>query len=378
MKSGPVQKLCLLCLALGWFAPCLRAATQSAQVRLYCLSLQFQPATTRLAGQSYTMELTTTDGFAEINGEVAPLYSTNLPTHGALFRLQSPIGLDPITGNIAFDQPEPVDNNGNGFDDFFEASQAAGGTARGIFETAIDSGTVTATWSRGAGSTIGTCQLRLTSSNFGQYPAFTHTFELLEFTGNLDYTPSTNIVTGTLKLAKTGQAANTLSGAAALTRAATNRFNQVLLLPGSLVGSDGQVLLYSGVGLERDEMSRTNYFGYFDVTDGDPKTVTTDYLDWVLSIDDPNDSNHNGIPDLTDDAVATGPRRPALSLTRASNQLLLNISGDVGITYDVETLPSLGATVWARGLSVTLTNDPQVVVLPWPSVATQFWRVRVP
>lgn len=321
------------------------------------------------------MELTTASGFSEINGEVAPLYSPDLPTHGALFRLQSPVAPEPITGNIAFDQPEPVDLNANGFDDFFEASQEGGGTALGLFETAIDVGSVTVTWRRAAGSATGTCQVRLTSSTFGQYPSFTHTFQLLEYTGTLGYIPATNIVTGTLKLAQTGQPANLLSGATAMTRVATNRFNQMLLLPGSLVGADGQVLLYAGAGLERDEQTRTNYFGFFEMADGNPKTARADYLDWVLSLDDPNDTNGNGIPDLTDDLAPVGPRRPMLRLTRAPNQLLLNISGEIGITYDVEATPSLSETNWKKSLSITLTNDPQVVALPLPGSASQFWRV---
>jgi hypothetical protein len=378
MKSRVVRFSGLLLLALGALAPSLLAANQPAQVRLYCQSLQFQPATTRLAGQTYTLEITTADSFSEINGELVPLYSPNLPTHGALFRLQSPLALEPITGNIAFDQPEPVDLNENGFDDFFEVNQNGGGTAQGLFETAIDAGSVAVTWRRVAGSPTGTCQLRLASSTFGEYPTFTHTFRLLEFTGTLGYTPSTNLITGTLRLAQTGQTANLLSGATAMTRVSTNRFNQMLLLPGSLVDADGQVLLYAGTGLERDEQTKTNYFGYFQMADGDSKTATADYLDWVLSIDDPNDANGNGIPDLTDDFTPAGPRRPLLRLVRASNQLRLSISGEVGVTYEVEAAPSLGAPNWVRSASVRLTNDSQVVELPWPESATQFWRVRAP
>ncbi|MBM3838904.1 MAG: hypothetical protein FJ398_13245 [Verrucomicrobia bacterium] len=378
MKSRVVRNYCPWFLVLVWLTPSVFAANQPAQVRLYCQSLQFQPATTRVAGQTYTLEITTADSFSEINGELAPLYSPNLPTHGALFRLQSPVALEPILGNIAFDQPEPVDLNENGFDDFFEVRQEGDGTAQGLFETPIDSGSVSVTWRRGAGSVTGTCQVRLTSSTFGQYPTFTHTFQLLEFKGTLSYVPSTNLITGTLKVARTGQEANLLSGATAMTRVATNRFNQVLLLPGSLVGAEGQVLLYAGTGLERDELTKTNYFGYFAMADGDLKTAATDYLDWVLSIDDPNDANGNGIPDLTDDLAAAGARRPVLRLARSANQLLLNISGDIGSRLDLETLGSLSAANWSRSLSVTLTNDPHVVVLPLPESAAQFWRGRGP
>lgn len=310
-----------------------------------------------------------------MNGELAALYSTNLPTHGAFFRLDNPLTLDPITGQIAFDQAEPQDLNQNGFDDFFEVSQPASGTSRGLFETTVDRGTVTATWSRAAGSATGTCRLRLTGLEFGQWPEFTHTFELLEYAGNFVYSPGTNTVTGTLNLAQAGTPANTLSGALTLARAATKSFDQLVLLPGSLLNSAGQVMLYDGTGLARDTSTKTNYFGFVTLVDGDLSTQTVDYFDWTLSIDDPNDSNGNGIPDLSDDPFAV-EKRPLLRLTMGPSQLLLSISGVSGRTYDLEHAAALNATEWTRRLSIALTNDSQVVILPLPDAATGFWRLR--
>jgi hypothetical protein len=351
-------------------------AREPAQVRLYCMSLVFAPATGG-GGQGFTFELTTAPGASEINHELGPLFDQRFPTHGAFFRLHDPGIPDPLVGQIAFDQPAPEDRNENGFDDFFEVSQAVESvTTFGFFTTAVDSGSVTATWSRPVGSASGTCQLQLRGEVYGTLPEFTHSFELIEYTGTLAYTPATNAITGTLALVQTGTSSNTFTGAVTLTRSATNRFNDLLLSAGTLTNATGDPLPYMATPLERDLVVATNYFGFFEFADGDPTTSTADFLDWVMSIDDPNDTNENGIPDLTDDPPAPPAEPPLLGLSRSENQLLLSISAGVGRTFDLEEIVSLTETNWTQAISVTATNDPQIVELPLPSGATRFWRLR--
>ena len=99
------------------------------------------------------------------------------------------------------------------------------------------------------------------------------------------------------------------------------------------------------------------------------------YQSWALSITDTNDANHNGIPDLSDDLVVPPPRRPALGLSRIPDHLVLTVSGEVGRTHSVQQSTNLSSTNWQTLQSLSLTNDPQSVILPLPAQSPTFWRV---
>jgi hypothetical protein len=365
MKGTYIVVLAALSLAV----PAL--ARDPAHVRLYCNSVRLLPGT---AGPGQTLAVTTDPTLAEINNELSPL--SGPPVY---FRWDDPTFPDPITGQIAIDTPPRVDQNGNGFDDFFEVSQAVPSTKTtdGAFRTTVDSGTVTATWSRAAGATTGTCVVQMTGQMFGQLPAFTHTFELLEYTGTLDYVPTSNLITGALLVTQTGSPTNTLSGSFNLTRVLTNRFNQMNLLAGTVTNAAGQILSFSQSEIDRDEVAKTNYYGYVTFADGDPTTVTADYQIWVVSIDDTNDANANGIPDLSDDPTAVPQQGPRLGLVRSGGRLLLNITGTLGQSFNLQETASLSAN-WTNTTSLTLTNSPQVISLSVPATPTGFWRTRTP
>ena len=127
---------------------------------------------------------------------------------------------------IYVDLPLGVDVNGNGFDDFFEVSQGVStAVTSGSYNTDISSGTVTATWSRSAGSKDGTCQLDLNDDTYGDLGTYTCPFTLLEYTGPLTYTPGSNTVSATISLTQTGNSANTLLGPVTFVKSSTDHFN---------------------------------------------------------------------------------------------------------------------------------------------------------
>jgi hypothetical protein len=137
-----------------------------------------------------------------------------------------------------------------------------------------------------------------------------------------------------------------------------------------------QTLSFTSKVFSRNTSLHTNYAGNVFFADGDPSTASPDYQPWVLSIDDTNDANANGIPDFSDDpASVTPPRAPHLSLTLGSTNLLLTISGSVGHTNQIQEIGSLTSTNWQMTQSFLLTNDPQVVSLPLPAGTPKFWRV---
>ena len=104
------------------------------------------------------------------------------------------------------------------------------GTTTGDYDASpFDRGTVKAIWSRAAGSKDGTCTLQMKSAMFGQLPDFVHAFEIIEFTGPLNYTPDTNKVSGTLTLTQTGDSTSLLAGPIGFTKSLTNRFDKLTL-----------------------------------------------------------------------------------------------------------------------------------------------------
>lgn len=362
-----MKRLAVFVAAAWGILPLAAHGAQTAQARAWCLSLHFQQGADSFGD---TLDLSTVSGTP--NGELTP-YSGD--TYGSGFALD--YSGFPIYGTLYVNLPPYADANGNGFDDFFEVALAAGGTTTGTYTTAIGGGTVTASWSRAAGSKDGTCVFSLKDNAYGDLGAYRHTFEVIEYAGPLAYTPGSNTVNGAVTLRQTGNAANQLQGPVQFVKVATNRFNALVLQPGTWTNAAAQTLLHTNDLFLREVRRPTNYYGYLDFDDGDPDTPAPDYLTWMLSIDDTNDINRNGIPDFSDDPGASQPpRAPLLHLTLGTTDLSLGISGDVGRVYEVQQTALLPATNWQAVLSLTLTNDPQVVSLPLPVGTPWFWRVR--
>jgi len=165
---------------------------------------------------------------------------------------------------------------------------------------------------------------------------------------------------------------------------ATNRFNRLILQPGGWTNQSAEALTFTNSLFRRDLPWTTNYYGYILFDDGDPNSAAPDYLTWVLSIDDANDTNRNGIPDFSDDPQ-TGPpsRQPQLMLGSSLTNLVLTLSGDAGRLYDIQQTFSvvgmdsaLPITNWQTLFTITLTNNSQAILIPKPASATGFWRVQ--
>ena len=348
-------------------------AAQTAQARLFCLSLRFQQGIYHGLLGDVTLDLSTIS-LNTPNGELEPYTG---PDHASQFHMWDTFFEETIEDGVLYlDVLAFTDANSNGFADFFEVSQAVSGVSTGAYFSPVDNGTVRASWSRPAGSKDGTCVLSFTSKTSGPLGDFTHPFELIEYAGTMNYTPAATNVSGTLSLTQSGDGTSQLSGAFLFVKSGTNRFNELELQPGVWSNAAG-ALTYTNDTFRRDEIVLTNYYGYVEFDDGDLSTPDADYLIWFLSIDDSNDSNGNGIPDFSDDIGSANARPPLLTLTRGSTALSLSISGTLGRTHEVQQTTSLDLTNWTIVSSVTLTNDPQSVSLPLPTDATSFWRVRV-
>jgi hypothetical protein len=365
-NGSDMKRILILLLATWSMLPPISQAAQTARATLFCWSFRFQQGENSL-GDS-TLDLTTVPGTP--NGELSAWF--DVYTHRANFVLDW-MGF-PITGQLVLDLPNFADANDNGFDDSFEVSQAISGGSAGQYATGLGGGTITATWSRAAGSSAGTCSLRLVDNMFGDLGTFQHTFEVLEYTGTLAYTPGSNTVSGSLDLTN---ATDLLLGPINLVKSTNDPKNELLLQSVFLTNAVQQTFdLFDTTDFFRDTRLVTNYYGGVEFKDGNFNTSQPDYYSWELSIDDLNDTDQDGIPDFSDDPqTLTTPRQPLLSLAPGPGNLLLTISGDVGRLHHVLETADLSSGNWLTNLSLTLTNDPQVITLPLPSGPAGFWRI---
>ncbi|MBI4658797.1 MAG: hypothetical protein HY735_08140 [Verrucomicrobia bacterium] len=344
-----------------------------AQLQLHCLSLRFKPATTSANGLNYTLDLTTeTSGTTSSNGELAPLPSGGASSHGSFFRLTGDVFFEPVVGAIFLNVPLSTDTNTNGVPDLFEVDLAVGNmTSSGSFESADQSGKISAIWNRAADSKDGVCRLTLDAYSL----TFTNSFEVQEFAGTLQYrnvAGETN-VSASVNLSQKAQPAVKLTGTAIFTKEGSGRLS---VQPGVWRNQEARNFTYQSI----DELERagSKFTAPFFFRDGDLSTAVEDFVSWTLRISDPNDANRNAIPDLADEGGNRLP--PLLSLNRSGTNLLLSISGEIGKLHQVETIAALELRNWSLVTSVTLTNDPQTVVLRAPTnrSRTAFWRVKTP
>src|SRR5207249_1550530 len=74
---------------------------------------------------------------------------------------------------------------------------------------------------------------------------------------------------------------------------------------------------------------KTNYFGSVEFD-------APDYNLWLLSIDDVNDADGDGIPDISDDPGSATVRRPTVLLSLGNSNLSFSISSTIGRTLEIQ------------------------------------------
>lgn len=348
-------------------------AAETAQSRLYCTSLRFSRGT----GGPFdgTLDLSSYDPQTTINGE---LVEVDTPyTYESNFAMDDGLG-DITYGTLFLNAPLTLDANHNGFPDFTESAQPVSANSTGHFSIpGVDSGSISVSWNRGAGSKDGTCTMGFTSSIFGSLGSYSCPFQLIEYTGPLTYTPGTNAVSANLSLSLTGDANQTIQGSGSFVKSSSNPSNSLTLQPGTWMDAGANNFTFTSASFLRRTSWPTNYYGFITFADGDPTTTDADYQVWVLSINDTNDANKNGIPDFSDAPAASMQLKLA---NGTNNNLLLTIKGGVsGKLHQIQRLVQIGTTNWQVASSVTITNPiSQTVSLSFPTNKEAFYRVYLP
>jgi hypothetical protein len=366
-----ISRVWVVVLLLGLTGPPEGRALE-ANGRMYCASVRINPGFD--VNNQYELALTTIN--SSKNGELAPNWLEG-PSHYSYVVLTDRWLDTEDVAEVHLDLPPYQDADNNGYTDFFETSQSISGTSSGTYDfDFLGSGIVQVTWNRAAGSSVGSCTVRLKQNAYTTWLTTTHTFEILEWTGKIPYIAAESGVNATVHWSQTDSPDITVDGQFAFSQNPTNAFDELDVDAGiwTNLATMGEYSFFPTT-LYRESTWPTNYYGWVDFLDGSPASGEEDYISWMLSIDDPNDSDKDGIPDFSDDP-ATQPLAPSLKVAAANGGFQLSITGESGRTYVVESCSTLGAG-WTPSTNVLMTNQSQAVLLRIPQGQTAFWRVKV-
>jgi hypothetical protein len=304
------MKKVLILLSVVWGA--LAAfASGPAGVELISLSPRISPATAEdpFTGLEWGLSISSLTDLNNPNGELS-LADDSIPyTHQGNFFVQDPQTSETFGLPFVLDVPLFADVNGNGIWDFFDPEvEIANVQTEGRHpDTSGGGADFTATWNRAAGSTTGTVRIDLPF--FGL--SFTHTFEILSYSGTFQFAPSTNTLSGTVELTNNAAAEDRLTGPLTLSilDSATLSYSA-----SAWTNADGVEFDYSPV--DHLDLSGLNYISLLAFQDGSPATSDPDYLSWLLVVKSA-DENTNGIPDLVESSPSNGPA--TLQIVKSQN-----------------------------------------------------------
>ena len=160
---------------------------------------------------------------------------------------------------------------------------------------------ITGTLSRPVNSIVGTYFVNVTGATNISYSGSLY---LLNVSGACTYSRNAGTISFVLNETLPHSGNRTLSGSTTFQVVDANR---ITLRQFNLNGSDGGTYSVLATTLTR---SGNKYRGTLQLADGNPQTYWPDYTSWVVEVLDQNDSNHDGIPNLSD---PTGPPPPPVT-----------------------------------------------------------------
>lgn len=370
-----MQKVLLLTAASLFAAP-LSTISQTApvplQVRLTCYDLLIHPAEARRTPSSIRdgLRFSSQGRFATPNDEAAFAPPDVPSTHwGSMFFTDGQL-FETFAFNFEMSIPGR-DANSDGVFDLLQYSQSVPSTLLTGFYFSDDfgDGTFDVTWTKNANSHTGTCQIK-----FDFLPnVWIHTFEILNYSATwTSAVKEGTTVHGPITLTRSGVPASTLSGELAVS---TAQQGVVKLLTTSLKDENNSTFEWAPpITMDLDG---TEFYEFLAVTDGWLYEPTPDFMDWLIVIDDKNDFDGDGQPNLIDPPTDLPPTAPSMQIIKTPNGIQLVVTGDLGKPYTLESASALPAATWSNATTVTLTTSPQTIDLPAPTTS-MFWRMRFP
>lgn len=272
-----------------------------------------------------------------------------------------------------------ADRDNDGVPDFFEIPDPVEPVqTTGIFEFHGFSEDLLAVWTRAANSPTGECRIQFTGSlNPGDPKAlfistYTNHFSLVDLKGTLTYRAGWQHTTGEVAVARDDSLYYFEGGG--------GRVNFVRSNSDQLDVDDGQLSYYGNDQLQYIQtraFSRveSNYWGIVRITNGVMASLDPRYRDWLWRMVDLNDADHDGVPDLSDDA----PAFPALLSAQNSGQdFMLKIDGEPGATYTLQSSSNLTRGSWSNDQGITLPESGVTNFTKTSVQSRQFWRALFP
>ena len=242
--------------------------------------------------------------FIIVSGELRPRTSTTYETDYAILQVST------LTeyGSALLNLPS-TDSNSNGLPDFMEYDRAISVPISGSFSSdwpAFSQGTVSGTLTRPANSATGTYTLTLsTGGRSSRLNAELNLIASVPADSSITYQRgATNTAELKFRLVSAGGASATVSANTAFT---VPDADTVVLAPFSFVDSSSMSF---SVGQTRLNRNGKRYTGLAALADGMPATHWPDYREWHIEVVDQNDTDKDGIPDLSD---AVPPVPPAIT-----------------------------------------------------------------
>jgi hypothetical protein len=209
-----------------------------------------------------------------------------------------------------------TDSDQNGLPDVAQSDKPGNAQVHGSVVSDFSNrfGSITGTLNRLANSIAGTYFVNVTFDS--TTISYSGSLYLFNVSGTCTYSRNDGTISFAFNQTLPHGGNRTLSG---LTTFEVVDANQITLRQFNVNASDGGTYSVLATTLTR---SGNKYRGNLQLADGDPQTYWPDYTSWVFEILDQNDSNQNGIPNLSDlgtdlvNAVVTTGR--ASNITRSS------------------------------------------------------------
>lgn len=364
-----------------------------AEVTIACQSFAVYPAeATDIIGTVYTIAYTSDfdlqGNINSVNHEWFLFNETaSYLSYASLLEMTDDFWGIALTGLIEAEIPLAGDSNLNSISDFFEVDQAISAQTAGTINFGGGPEAVTVAWLRYAGETQGSIRLTLPSTTPLQDDlVFDQVFEIFQYQGKLTYEPATEVggsIAATVDLTRVGGEGKfvgslplVLTDARTLERRPTQWTG-----PHEEIYDVLGTFEIAGTTLFLDRQGdHPWYAGSFFFLDGVPSTpdFQDEYDLWDIFIDDPNDQDGDGIPDLTDVAEIVPGDPPTLTISASEDSLQFTIGGQPGTTVNIEQRTALSSTEnWSLLQSVTLADSSEIVVVNAPATNT-FYRATLP
>lgn len=373
-RLSAIRSLCCVSLILS-AAVCGQA--KEAALSAYCLSVNLGHGTASLGGALLDAYFTTYDGSAGV-----PLYDEL----GNLIIVSSELSPNPaVLGNYRTDYVlfangsvdstgtavanfPMTDADGNGVADFLQVARngsvAFSGTVTREIPSTSPAQTMTGQITRAAGSFAGSYVANIQDPRVGVV-IYRGTSYLLNAQGSMAYDRNNNTAVITATLSNEDGTTTTYSGSTAFVVVNANTVSFPAI---NYSGSNARVIQAKAFTLTR---SGKRYLGNVEFQDGGLSTSWRDYINWRLEFTDNNDTDADGIPDLSD-TVAVAPTVTAhpqstTVLVGQAVQFAVTATGTAPFTYqwqrNTQNIPTAtGATYAITSAQLANAGDYRVIV----------------